>query len=247
MADQATVNQWLAEFLARLRQAFGQRLLFVGHHGSWARGEATPDSDIDTMVILDHIEAEDLAAYRDVISNMADGGRMASGLFNSVAEMQARPRSEAPVQYFYGCKVLHGSMAGIVGKPTNADLMQDIRAKASYNLLATRHYLLFPHDLRQKVHSLCYPFKESFYALQEWILVQSSQFFARKTDLLQVLNDEDDRAVVAVARDWRESEADRTARPLCYFELLERWSRSMVARVSEHASPSHGEAPTCRG
>jgi hypothetical protein len=43
----------------------------------------------------------------------------------------------------------------------------------------------------------------------------------------------DDRAVVAVVRDWPQTEADRTARPLHYLELLERWSRGMLARVQE--------------
>ncbi len=35
MLDQRTVDQWLGEFLARLKNIFGDRLVFVGHHGSW--------------------------------------------------------------------------------------------------------------------------------------------------------------------------------------------------------------------
>jgi len=228
--DQAAVDLWLAEFLARLKETFGERLVFVAHHGSWARGEGTPDSDIDTMVVLDRVAPEDLAAYRAIVDAMPEGGRHASGLLNSVAEMRATPRSER-LQYFYGRKVLHGGAEDILEPPTAEDLIEDIKIKASNNLLSARHYLLYPHDLADRVHNLHYPFKECFYALQAWMLAEQGVFYARKDDLLLHLTDADDRAVVAVARDWRQLEADRAAKPRHYVELLERWSRRMLERV----------------
>jgi hypothetical protein len=231
VSDQAAVDQWLAEFVQRLRDAFGERLVFVGHHGSWARGEASPDSDIDTMVVVDHIGPEDLAAYRAVVDAMPDGGRLASGLFNSVAELRARAPSEL-TEYFYGCRVLHGRIDGVVRKPSAEDLLADVRFKALTNLMHARHYLLYPHELSLKVHGLRYSFKECFYALQEWELAREGTWYDRKDDLLGVLTDEDDRAVVRAARDWHQSEAERTARALDYVELLERWSRSMLARLA---------------
>ncbi len=60
MIDRTVVERWLADFLKRLRKSFGERLVFVGHHGSWARGEPGAASDIDTIVILDHIDSQDL-------------------------------------------------------------------------------------------------------------------------------------------------------------------------------------------
>jgi hypothetical protein len=231
MLDQQAVDFWLADFLAKVREAFGERVRFVGHHGSWPRGEGTPESDIDAMVILDRVEPEDLAAYRAIVDSMPEGGRHASGLLNSVAEMCAHPRSER-LQYFHGCKVLHGSVEGILEPPTAEDLLEDIKIKASDNLLATRHYLLYSHDLADRVHNLHYPFKEAFYALQSWTLLRTGEFVARKEDLLPLLADADDQAVVMVARDWRQLEADRTARPRHYIELLERWSRRMLERVA---------------
>ncbi len=232
MLDQSAVDSWLGDFVSKLREAFGDRLAFVGHHGSWARGEAGGDSDIDTMVVLDRIEPQDLVAYRAVIDSMTDGGRAASGLLNSVPEMRSRPRSEM-LQCFYGCRVLHGSLDGVVECPAAADLIEDARRKASDNLLVARHYLLYPHDLEQKVHGLRYPFKECVYALQAWMLAQTGRFLARKEDLLASLTDPDDRSVVAVARDWRETREDREARPRHYLELLERWSRQMLLRLGE--------------
>ena len=230
--DEATVEQWLSEFVSRTVDAFGSRVVCVLHHGSWARGEGGPESDIDTIVVLDRIEAEDLQTYRAVIDAMPNAARWASGLLNSVAELRAAPRSGL-MECFYGRKVLHGSLDGIVECPTARELLADVRWKASANLLIARHYLLFPHELRDRAHRLYYPFKECFYALQAWMLAQRGEFYARKDDLLAVLTEADDRAVVAAARDWRKSGADREARPRDSFELLERWCRSMLSRVGE--------------
>ncbi len=232
MLDQSAVDSWLGDFVGRLRDEFGARLAFVGHHGSWARGEAVGDSDIDTVVVLDQIGPQDLVVYRSVVDSMPSGGRGASGLLNSVPEMRARPRSEL-LQYFYGCQVLYGSVDGVVQRPASADLMEDARRKASDNLLAARHYLLYPHNLAEKVHALHYPFKECVYALQAWMLAQTGQFIARKEDLLAALADAEDKSVIAVARDWRKTREDREARPRYYVELLERWSRQMLLRLGE--------------
>jgi len=236
MTDQASVDSWLAEFVERLRVAFGERLLFVGHHGSWARGDATPDSDIDTMVILDDLAPQDLGAYRAVIDAMPDGGRLASGLLNSVAEMRARPRFGL-LQYFHGCNVLHGGLDGIVEAPTARDLIEAVRSSAANNLLSARHYLLYPHDLRERVARLRYPFKECVFALQAWLLARQGRYYGRKDELLDALADADDREVLRVVRDWGQLGQDRQARPRYYVELLERWSRSMSERLAAEVEP----------
>ncbi|MCJ7821593.1 MAG: nucleotidyltransferase domain-containing protein [Armatimonadetes bacterium] len=237
MLDEVAVERWLSEFVSRVLGAFGPRVVCVLHHGSWARGEGGPESDIDTIVVLDRIEAEDLDVYRGVIDGMPNSGRWASGLLNSVAELRASPRA-GQVQYFHGRKVLHGSLDGIVEGPSAEHLLEDVRGKASANLLIARHYLLFPHELRDRAHRLHYPFKECFYALQSWMLAQCGEFYARKDDLLGALTEADDRAVVEAARDWRERGADRDARPRDSFELLERWCRSMLSRVGEYEAGS---------
>jgi predicted nucleotidyltransferase len=49
----------IKELLARLRhgleQLYGERLAGVYLFGSFARGEATPDSDVDILVVLDEV------------------------------------------------------------------------------------------------------------------------------------------------------------------------------------------------
>ena len=241
MLKQSEVDQWLADFLKRLRKSFGERLIFVGLHGSWARGEAEATSDIDSIVILDLIDSQDLIAFRDIIDAMPDAKRLASGGFFSVSEIQTWPRSNL-MQLFYGCKTLHGTLTGIVEKPRSTDFKEDIRIKAYSNLFQARHYLLYPHDRSKVVLKLYYPFKSCFYALQSWILLRDGKYIARKDELLDFLSIPEDREVIQVVRDWKQLKQEFEKRPVYYIELLERWSRNMLSRLQ--AYESNGDAKT---
>ncbi len=240
MLDQRAVDQWLDRFVAKLKDTFGNRLVYVGHHGSWARGEGEAGSDIDTIVILDQVESKDLTTFRDLISSMPNAKSLASGFLLSVAEHRVWPRFDG-VQFFYECRALYRRPEDIVKKPTPADLLEDIRVKASSNLLVARHYLLYPHGLMKIVHKLHYPFKCCFFGLQSWVLLREGRFIARKEDLLNVLSDPDDQEVTIVGRDWRKSHQDREKRPSYYIELLERWSRKMLLRVQAYEATKRNE------
>lgn len=63
------IKTWMDRFVERLLETFPNRITFVGLQGSYGRGEATEHSDIDVVVILDTLTADDLRAY----SVMLDG------------------------------------------------------------------------------------------------------------------------------------------------------------------------------
>ena len=233
MADQQTVDLWVDEFVRRLRTQFGSRLMYVDLHGSWARGEGRPDSDIDMTVVLDHIEDEDLKAYADLVHSMPEARPLASGFLASAKELRAWPRYDRALSR-HGRKVLHGSLDGAWAKPTDEDLLGDVRIKAAVNLHVARHYMLYPHDRTAVVHLLRYPFKECFFAMQSWTLLTTGTYYPRKIDLIAVLTDPDDRDLVRVAKDGQDLSEDRTQRPMYYISLLERWCRTMLGRIAAH-------------
>ena len=57
-------EKYLQDITDFMKEAFGPRLLYVGLQGSYLRGEATENSDIDIMVVLDGLHAQDLRTYR---------------------------------------------------------------------------------------------------------------------------------------------------------------------------------------
>ncbi len=64
------IEKWLVGFRRALETQFGSRLVFLGLQGSYGRGEQTDTSDIDAVVILDQMHAQDLVDYRGVLDRM---------------------------------------------------------------------------------------------------------------------------------------------------------------------------------
>lgn len=52
----SAIQSLLREFATRLRTTYGGRLRGAYLFGSYARGEADPESDVDVLVVLDHID-----------------------------------------------------------------------------------------------------------------------------------------------------------------------------------------------
>ena len=47
------VDEYLHDLILSMKNIFGDKLLYVGLQGSYLREEATENSDIDIMVIID--------------------------------------------------------------------------------------------------------------------------------------------------------------------------------------------------
>ncbi len=64
------INSWLNDFLTALNNTFSNRAWFVGLQGSFSRNEATDDSDIDVVVILDELNTEDICTYNAMLDKL---------------------------------------------------------------------------------------------------------------------------------------------------------------------------------
>jgi uncharacterized protein len=64
------VREHLETFLAALRTRFGPRLISVRLFGSYARGEAHADSDVDCLVLLDRVDPADDRAITDLAGDL---------------------------------------------------------------------------------------------------------------------------------------------------------------------------------
>ncbi len=63
---------YLSSLTDALKNAFGERLVYVGLQGSYLRGEATETSDIDPMVVIDLLTRDDLDTYHAIIAQLPD-------------------------------------------------------------------------------------------------------------------------------------------------------------------------------
>ncbi len=65
-----TVEGTLDAFVAGVRGRFGARVAGIRLFGSYARGEAHEESDVDCLVLLDHVEREDDRAITDLSADL---------------------------------------------------------------------------------------------------------------------------------------------------------------------------------
>lgn len=93
------IEKWSSDLTERLRGIYGERLLFAGLQGSYGRGEAAPDSDIDIVVILKSLSVSDLDSYRAVLDGMPHG-ELSCGFISGERELLSWTPSELFILYF---------------------------------------------------------------------------------------------------------------------------------------------------
>ncbi len=178
------VNIWLEELTNRLKAAFGPRLKAVGLQGSFARGEATPHSDIDAVVILDTLSPQDITAYRQILSQMPSSPHPTCGFLGGAQDLRHWFRAEL-FQFGLDTRLCYGTLDGLVPPPTRGEarLAAQMGAGTLYHLLVHTwvHGTLTPEFLRQLA-------KPAFFMLQAAHFVQTGEYLPGKNQLLQKLN-----------------------------------------------------------
>lgn len=67
MCTKSELQIILTEIAATARETFGEQLDSVILYGSYARGDYTPESDVDIMILVKGIAPEELWKYKDSI------------------------------------------------------------------------------------------------------------------------------------------------------------------------------------
>ena len=98
----------LDSFLRVLEERFGKRVWFVGLQGSYARGEATPISDVDLVVILDVLSARDIETYNEMLDTLPYRQKLC-GFLSGKKELLNWESSDL-FQFYYDTKPVRGSL-----------------------------------------------------------------------------------------------------------------------------------------
>lgn len=99
---------WMKEFLKVLNETFKQRVWFVGIQGSYARGEATENSDIDMVVILDKLTINDLQKYDKMLDTLSYR-ELICGFLSGKSELMNWDAADL-FQFYYDTKPIKGSL-----------------------------------------------------------------------------------------------------------------------------------------
>ena len=214
--------KWAETAAERLEQEFGDRLSFVGIQGSRARGEARTDSDIDLVVLLDSVGADDLERYRSIVRNMPECD-LACGFVGSAAVLASWPRREL-FQFYNDTKSIRGDLPAIdpFGR---GDAVEAARSGASGIYHAACHAYVFEGEGGDDVLGAL--FKGAFFALQALHFARTGEYLGTKADLAAVL-DVDDSLVLEIGRNWDGCRPSDDAGRKELVGLLLRWAESAM-------------------
>ena len=223
------IENWMKELAGKLADEFGPRLLFLGLQGSYGRGEATEDSDIDVVTVLDRVELADLDAYRAIVCAMPEGEK-ACGFLCGAAELKSWPKYDL-LSVAQDTRDVHGRLADLLPAFGRDDLADAAAIGASGLYHAACHTYLYGNKERWPVF-LRNAHKSAFFILRALYELRTGENVRAKKDLLPRLSG-DERKILECGLTKHDTEEPlETA-----FARLLRWSASAITEAKDAKIP----------
>ena len=227
------MKQWMEAFARRMDRAFGRRVVFLGLQGSRARGEASADSDIDVVVILDRLEPRDLETYRQAAADLPDRALLC-GFVSGRRELAAWDRGEL-FQFVMDTVPLRGSLAEIVGEVGLPEARRAVHTGACAIYHGCCHGLLHGLD----AEGLAALYKSARFVLQAKCFLETGIYHRKTASLRRSLRGRDREALEGweAAKGGTLSPEDRAA----LGEKLFSWAGALLAGEREGGRNKGGE------
>lgn len=215
------IKIWMQELAEKLSEQFGPRLLSLGLQGSYGRGEATEDSDIDVVTVLDRVALTDLDAYRAIMRKMPEGEK-ACGFLCGAAELKSWPKYDL-LAVARDTREVYGRLAELLPPLGREDLADAAAIGASGIYHAAVHTYLYA-DRESWPGFLKEAHKGAFFTLRALHELRTGENVRAKRDLLSLLVG-DEREVLEYGL------SDTGEPPESAFARLIRWSAAALAEA----------------
>ncbi len=215
------LDKYLADLIMNCRLAFGDRLLYMGLQGSWLRGEAHEDSDIDVMVILDRFSVRDMDTYRRILKEIGFYER-SCGFICGKDEMKRWNPLEV-YQLRHTTKDLVGVLTDYLPNAAREDEINYVKLSLGnlYHELCHRYIHADRDKNAARFRGTC---KSTFYLIQNLHFLESGCFLLRKAELKEAA-EEEDRIILEMAELPDGYDFDQA------FSSLFSWCQSAFARI----------------
>ena len=176
------ITSWTKQFLKVLDETFGERVWFAGLQGSYGRGEATENSDIDAVLILDDVSAVDLQTYRAMLDTLPNR-ELICGFLSGKQELFNWEPSDL-FQFYYDTKPLKGSLDELLSVLDDTAVKRAIKIGACNIYHGCVHNML--HEKSEAVLRGLY--KSASFVVQAICFTQTGTYVSRQKDLLAVIS-----------------------------------------------------------
>ena len=217
------LNEYLDKLIRECKEVFGDRLLYAGLQGSWLRGEANENSDIDIMIVLDRLSVADMDQYRDILEKIGYSEK-SCGFICGKDELACWTPLEV-CQLRYTTKDLYGSLSDYLPDAAREDEVNYVKVSLGnlYHELCHRYIHADREANILKFRRTC---KGLFFLIQNMHYLESGEFVTTKKALKEAVSEEDRRMLMmAELRD--DYDFDQA------FPAVFEWCREAFSRVDQ--------------
>lgn len=182
------IYEYINSLITECRADFGDRLVYVGLQGSYLRGEANENSDIDIMLVLDSLSVEDMDKYRTALQRLGHFEN-SCGFICGRDELERWNPLEV-CQLRHTTKDILGSLDALLPQVSREDEVNYVKVSLGnlYHELCHRYI----HAERSKNEAkLRGSSKALFFLIQNLHYLESGDFVLKKSELMGRVSDAD--------------------------------------------------------
>lgn len=196
------IDTYCQKLLANLLSEFGDRVCYLGLQGSYLRGEATENSDLDMMLILDSLTVDDMERYRAVLDAAGESDRACGFICSKVDMKHWNPLEICQLQYT--TKDLYGTLTDYLPEWDMEDQVNYVKMSLNNLYHALCHGYIHGERARREAKLLPL-YKSAFFILQNIHFLETSrerngEFVLRKAELVKRLRGEDRQVMETLLR-----------------------------------------------
>ena len=186
------LDSYLNTLILSCRAAFGERLLYVGLQGSYLRGEAHENSDIDVMVILDRFSVQDMDRYREVLKRIGFYERSCGFICGRDELLRWNPLEVCQLRHT--TKDLFGVLTDFLPFATREDEINYVKISLGnlYHEICHRYIHADRDKNVRKFRDTC---KSVFFLMQNLHFLESGRFIPAKGELKEAVSPADRRVL----------------------------------------------------
>ena len=183
------ITMWMQNFLQTLNETFANRVWFVGLQGSYGRGEATENSDIDVVVILDELSAMDIQTYNIMLDSLSHR-ELICGFLSGKDDLMNWEPSDL-FQFCYDTTPIKGNLDEVMAVIDESAVNRAIKIGACNIYHGCVHNML--HEKSEDILRGLY--KSASFVVQAIAFKQTGKYICHQKELLQVVSSDEQKII----------------------------------------------------
>ena len=172
------ISSWMDKFVGALEASFKNRVWFVGLQGSYGRGEGTETSDIDVVVILDELTAQDIQIYNAMLDTLPNR-ELVCGFVSGKEELLNWESSDL-FQFYHDTTPIKGSLDELLSVIDKTAIARAIKSGACNIYHGCVHNML--HEKSDEILKGLY--KSASFVVQAICFQETGCYIKSQKDLL---------------------------------------------------------------